>query len=218
MSLCRSPEGHVDFVYRVHLMAVLAIPGKSRQIDLDTQVDLDCPSGAIFDRRRRYRYLLWRTWSDALPAVSFVMLNPSTADEHHNDPTISRSISLAKSSGFGSIFVVNLFAYMTKSPALLKAARHPVSCNKDAREGRHNDDYIRYALGRSGGVVLAWGNHGQFQNRNLEVIAILRELVDPDNLFVFSMTKQGQPRHPLYSSKKKGLESAPSLIFRGYGL
>jgi len=141
------------------------------------------------------------------------MLNPSAADEHINDPTISRSINLAQNSGFGSIFVVNLFAYMTKSPALLKAAKYPVSCHKEAKEGRHNDDYINYALGRSGRVVLAWGNHGLFQDRNLEVLSLLNEHVDPADCFVFAMTKQGQPRHPLYTPKSIELQRAPAEIW-----
>lgn len=44
-------------------------------------------SGALFSPCRLYRYKLWRKWGDAPPAV-FVMLNPSTADEIDNDPTV----------------------------------------------------------------------------------------------------------------------------------
>ncbi|MBS1990674.1 MAG: DUF1643 domain-containing protein [Cyanobacteria bacterium SZAS LIN-3] len=173
----------------------------------------DVPSGAIFDKRRRYRYLLWRSWAPALPAVSFVMLNPSAADEHFNDPTITRSISLAQEQGFGRLFVVNLFAYMTKSPVLLKSARYPVSCRIEAREGRHNDDFIRYALGLSDQVVLAWGNHGSHQGRHREIIDMIKSAIDPADCFVFAMTKQGQPRHPLYTPKSIGLQPAPDELF-----
>jgi len=172
-------------------------------------INLDGPSGAVFDRRRRYRYLLWRAWEPALPAVSFIMLNPSAADEHTNDPTIARSISLAKGLGFGRIFVVNLFAYMTKSPALLKVAADPVSCARDAKRGCHNDDYIRYALGNSDRAVFAWGNHGIFQERGRAVLDLLRPEIKPGDCYVFAMTKQGQPRHPLYTPKSITLQPAP---------
>ena len=207
MCLCRKGGGHIGLVKE-----------RLKIIDIDALVDPAENSGAIFDRRRRYRYLLWRKWSATLPAVSFVMLNPSAADEHTNDPTISRSVSLAQRSGFGSIFVVNLFAYMTKSPALLKVARDPVSCAREAKDGRHNDDFIRYALRHSGRVVLAWGNHGLFQNRNLRIITMLSEHVDTTDCFVFAMTKQGQPRHPLYTPKSIELQRAPASLFRNQEL
>jgi hypothetical protein len=167
------------------------------------------PSGAVFDRRRRYRYLLWRSWQPALPAVSFIMLNPSAADEKTNDPTIARAISLAQGLGFGRIFVVNLFAYMTKSPALLKLATDPVSCKREAKLGRHNDDFIRFALTHSDKTVLAWGNHGLFQRRDAAVLEMVLSLVDRDNCYVFAMTKLGQPRHPLYTPRSISLQPAP---------
>ncbi len=167
------------------------------------------PSGAVFDKRRRYRYLLWRSWDVALPAVSFVMLNPSAADEHTNDPTITRSIGLAKGLGFGRIYVVNLFAYMTKSPALLKAAPQPISCKKDAKLGRHNDNFIQFALAQSDKTVLAWGNHGLFQERGRAVLEMVRHISRPENCYVFEITKQGQPRHPLYTPRSISLQAAP---------
>lgn len=46
--------------------------------------------GATFSPDRRYRYLLWRMWSPAMPVANFVLLNPSTADETVNDPTVER--------------------------------------------------------------------------------------------------------------------------------
>jgi hypothetical protein len=176
---------------------------------MNSTIEISAPSGAVFDRRRRYRYLLWRNWNPALPAVSFIMLNPSAADEHTNDPTISRSISLAKGLGFGRIFVVNLFAYMTKSPVLLKASAHPVSCKSEAKLGRHNDEFIRFALKHSTKTVLAWGNHGHFQERSSAVLEMVRSQVELENCYVFAMTKQGQPRHPLYTPKSISLQAAP---------
>jgi hypothetical protein len=166
-------------------------------------------SGAIFDRRRRYRYLLWRSWEPALPVVSFVMLNPSAADEHTNDPTIARSISLAQGLGYGRIYVVNLFAYMTKSPALLKAAAHPVTCKSEAKLGRHNDDFVRFALAQSSQAVLAWGNHGNSQCRDRVMLDMVQALIGQQNCSVFAVTKQGQPRHPLYTPKSISLQAAP---------
>src|SRR5712691_2279726 len=109
-------------------------------------------SGAIFDRTGRYRYSLWRGWSSDHPRVAFVMLNPASADEQKNDPTISRCISFAHAWGFGSIEVVNLFAYRTSYPIELLSVDDPV--------GEENDYFLVQALGRSSRIVAAWGTKG----------------------------------------------------------
>src|SRR6266571_4112449 len=67
--------------------------------------------GAIFDVNGRYRYSLWRAWSGYHPRIAFVLLNPSTADEERNDPTIHRCMGFARTWNFGFMEVVNLFAY-----------------------------------------------------------------------------------------------------------
>ena len=62
------------------------------------------------------------------------MLNPSRADAEVNDPTITRCINFALSWNYGRLEVVNLFAYRTSKPSLLKQATQPI--------GRDNDQYI----------------------------------------------------------------------------
>lgn len=58
-------------------------------------------SEAILSVDRKYRYVLTRTWDETLPNIMFVGLNPSTADETTDDPTIRRCINFAKSWGYG---------------------------------------------------------------------------------------------------------------------
>lgn len=155
----------------------------------------DCPNavvvtgGAKFDRSKRYRYLLTRVWEPQNPALLFIMLNPSTADERKNDPTISRCFSIAKRFGFGSFEVVNLFAYRTAYPKELKACARPV--------GRINDRIILEASMRAQCIVAAWGNWGNIGGRDLDVLEMLNEngLVDFKCL---GTTRQGHPRHPLF--------------------
>src|SRR6266487_5248505 len=67
--------------------------------------------GAVLDVSGIYRYSLWRAWSAYHPRIVFVLLNPSTADEQRNDPTIRRCMGFARTWNFGSVEVVNLFAY-----------------------------------------------------------------------------------------------------------
>jgi hypothetical protein len=54
---------------------------------------------AKFSACRKYRYALWRTWDESKPSAMIIGLNPSTADENENDPTITRCFNFAKSWG-----------------------------------------------------------------------------------------------------------------------
>ncbi len=134
-----------------------------------------------------YRYLLWREWGSNLKTVSFIMLNPSRADAQINDPTITRCINFAKSWGYGRLEVVNLFAYRTPKPSLLKRAAEPI--------GKDNDRYILESVNRSNRIILAWGNNGTWQQQDFYVLQLLK---NHNHLYCFGITKKGCPRHPLY--------------------
>ena len=66
---------------------------------------------AILSEDRKYRYILSRTWDETKPTVLFIGLNPSTADEKTDDPTIRKCINYAKCWGYGKILMANLFAF-----------------------------------------------------------------------------------------------------------
>ena len=134
-----------------------------------------------------YRYLLWREWNNQGETVSFIMLNPSRADAETNDPTITRCINFAQSWGYGRLEVVNLFAYRTPKPSLLEQAREPI--------GRDNPRFILESVEKSDRVILAWGNHGTWQQQDLYTLELLKSY---NHLYCFGTTKKGCPRHPLY--------------------
>jgi hypothetical protein len=85
------------------------------------------PGGATFSPCARYRYRLWRDWDATKPALTFVMLNPSTADEVTNDATIERCQRRAIEGGFGRLNVVNIFAYRSTDPDVLYSLRNTFS-------------------------------------------------------------------------------------------
>jgi hypothetical protein len=140
---------------------------------------------AVLDDTETYRYSLIREWDKALGRVCFMMLNPSTADAVSDDPTIRKCIGFAKYWGYGSIEVVNLFAYRTKNP------RELFSYDGDA-VGGENDFYIRQAVERSRAVVAAWGAEGRDTARVSKVLSLL------EMAYCLGRTKKGYPRHPLY--------------------
>lgn len=135
-----------------------------------------------------YRYWLGRIWGDE-DALTFVMLNPSTADASVDDPTIRRCMGFARREGFGGISVMNLYAFRSSSPKILAASGW--------RVGMDNDDYLRISLEeqrrRANPVVAAWGAHARPGR-----VDYVRYLVPGVDWRCLGKTKDGHPRHPLY--------------------
>lgn len=142
---------------------------------------------ADFSSCRTWRYTLGRVWDKSLPRLLFILLNPSTADEQHDDPTNRRGIGFAQSWGYGSVVFVNLFAFRTSKPSEMKRAIDPV--------GPENDRYIREQAVLANRVIAAWGVHGNYRRRD----RVVRRMVD--NMFCLGLTKDGHPKHPLYVTR-----------------
>jgi hypothetical protein len=148
----------------------------------------DAASVAVYSDCETWRYLLTRVWDPAGPRALFVMLNPSTATEVQNDPTVERCERRARALGFGAFRVTNIFAFRATDPRVMRAAADPV--------GPENDAAITGSLGWAGQVICAWGNHGQHMGRGAQVAALLRAAgAEP---WVLGLTGAGQPVHPLY--------------------
>ncbi|MBX3356447.1 MAG: DUF1643 domain-containing protein [Phycisphaeraceae bacterium] len=147
---------------------------------------------ARFSPCRRYRYLLKRRWAREKPFVLFIGLNPSTADETLDDPTVRRCVGFARSWGYGGLMLANLFAFRSTCPRRLTQVRDPV--------GPENDDWLVRSARSAGLVVAAWGVHGTLQDRADAVVGQL-----PD-LYCLGTTRAGAPRHPLYLSANTPLQ------------
>lgn len=147
----------------------------------------DALSEAVYSDCETYRYLLTRVWGPG-PKALFVMLNPSTATEVQNDPTVERCERRARALGFGAFRVTNIFAYRATDPKVMRAAADPV--------GPGNDSAILASVGWADSIVCAWGNHGLHLDRGEKVEALLRGA--GARLTHLGLTGQGQPRHPLY--------------------
>lgn len=142
---------------------------------------------AVFSECRRYRYALEITWDDSLPTCTFVMLNPSTADEVQDDPTIRRCKAFAKSWGYGRLLIGNLFALRSTDPKALAKAEDPV--------GPDNREWLFTLCSQAAAVVCAWGSHKMAQEQLGALRAIMLWQSDVSHL---GLTKNGSPKHPLY--------------------
>jgi hypothetical protein len=142
--------------------------------------------GATYSHCERYRYLLWISWDPRLPLCGFVMLNPSTATEQENDPTVERCERRAREWGYGGLVVVNLFAFRSTDPKALRQSADPV--------GPLNDELLVDALRGCEVIVCAWGQHGDYRSRAAKV----RRLLAGKPLSALKLNGDGTPSHPLY--------------------
>lgn len=108
-----------------------------------------------FSKCRRWRYLLSIVWHPSKPVLVFVMLNPSTADEVQNDPTIDRCERRARMMGMGGLVILNAYAWRDTEPENLYGLADPV--------GAENDRWIVRAAAQAvqlgGMVICGWGTH-----------------------------------------------------------
>lgn len=150
---------------------------------------LDDPfMGALFSEDRVYRYRLWRHWSEG-PTMAVIGLNPSTADETQDDPTIRRCIGFAKREGCGRLEMLNLFGLRSTDPTQLSLVEFdPI--------GPDNDDTIMAIAGAADVVVAAWGAEKYAVARARDVTAMLAAAQVP--VRCLGRTASGAPRHPLY--------------------
>lgn len=88
-------------------------------------------TGAVFSPCRTYRYGLWRIWNPGAPLLAFIMLNPSTADDVVNDPTVERCVRRAVSMGYGGLRVANIFALRSTDPTQLYVSVDPIGPDND---------------------------------------------------------------------------------------
>lgn len=139
-------------------------------------------NGATFSGCRKYRYALWRIWDDQKPLVMFVGLNPSTANEAGDDPTIRSVKRLAKSLGYGGIYMMNLFTFVTPYPDELKRCDDPLG---------PADLFLLQVAEKCTAVVFAWGKFG-YAEREHAVSSMF------PNAMCLVKNKDGSPRHPLY--------------------
>jgi hypothetical protein len=146
-------------------------------------------AGATFSSCRKWRYSLWRVWDKQKQMVTFIGLNPSTATENENDPTITRCINFADAWGYGGMYMANIFAYRATDPKKMKAFSDPV--------GKKNDQWLIKMSQTSAITVAAWGAHGMHLNRGDQVVRLLKGM----QLYCLGRTQNNQPRHPLYLCK-----------------
>ncbi len=168
----------------------------------------------FFSSDRVYRYTLWREFYDvrALPGmgvpvegnhalhyVQFIGLNPSTADETKDDPTIRRCVGFCKEWGFGALCMTNIFAFRSTQPKAMMRANDPI--------GPDNTEHLLNIGKGAGLIVAAWGAVGGHLQQQSHVIRLFTNSLL--QLHCLGKNSDGSPKHPLYLKK----DSKPELLF-----
>ena len=156
----------------------------------------------VFSPCRKYRYTLWRAWALDLfddrsksGFVQFIGLNPSTADEMQDDPTIRRCLDFTRRWGYSTLCMTNLFAWRETLPREMKKVQHPTHPEPGAGPGE-NDVWIETVAAQAALVIAAWGRDGKYLQRGQQVMALLK--VRDIKVHHLGLNDDGTPKHPLY--------------------
>lgn len=162
---------------------------------------IQCARGATISEDEIFRYSLWRNWEDVHATAPsndcclWICLNPSTADALNDDATVRKCVGFAQRWGHTSIEIVNMYAFRSRHPRMLKLATDPV--------GPDNDMWILRAVARSKRVIAAWGNAPIIRERDVALGRLLETA--GVELSCLGVTGWGRPRHPLVLSYREPL-------------
>lgn len=171
----------------------------------------------LFSPDRKYRYALWRRFEQPYEMlteyspttmrdgyVMFIGLNPSTADENKDDPTLRRCIDFAKRWGYCELCMTNLFGFRATQPRDMLKTANPI--------GADNDITLLRVAKEAAMILCAWGGEGKFGGRD-EVVAdmLTRPYAGQKDLMALRLISDGSPEHPLYIPA----ETKP-IIWRSY--
>lgn len=148
-------------------------------------------SGAIFSPCRKYRYSLWRDFEEGEGTLAVCALNPSTADESANDPTVTRCIVRAKRMGFRRFEMLNLFAWRSTDPKQLLKVEDPI--------GPENDGWIVARASEAKMLICGWGVTSPLIPERAKAVRSLLRAAGVKS-YALKLTDSGQPWHPLYLS------------------
>jgi hypothetical protein len=144
-------------------------------------------SNAVLSDDLVYRYRLERQWEGSPTTVTWVMLNPSTADAHVDDPTVNRCISFTRRAGYGRLLIVNLFALRATDPTALALHPDPV--------GPRNLVHVSAALGEAQLIVAAWGAEPMALRSSVRLKLGTMAPAGVD-VVCLGKTGKGHPKHP----------------------
>ncbi|MBS7532077.1 DUF1643 domain-containing protein [Ancylobacter sonchi] len=180
----------------------------------------------------RHELARWWTataWEHPERWLTWIMLNPSTADGSVNDPTLLRIIHFSWMWGFEGLTVFNIYPWRTPSPREL--ARTVIGW--DERQDWSvrdqiwsNHDRIATGLVLADAAMVAWGSPGGALGAETDgwIESLFDTINNPDGprqetltLWCLGRTKSGAPIHPMARGKHRIANDARPIPFPNPG-
>ena len=144
--------------------------------------------GAWYSECGVYRYCLEIVWEFGKAVMTTIALNPSTATELEDDPTIRRLKAFSKGFGGGGVRILNAFALRSTDPKKLFTHKDPIGPENTLEFLKANCSPL---------TIAAWGGNIQSKRwnhyyRGHDITAAISELQ------CLRITDKGHPEHPLY--------------------
>jgi hypothetical protein len=134
--------------------------------------------------KHQYASLFYK--DDIENPLGVVGLNPSVLKDGKN-ATVSILMQIALREGFDSLFITNVYSYISPDPKKLKTCKKPIL--------EENDSYIIGMVKACKKVLCIWGNNPSDQ-RISEVMPMIKR-----KSYAIGFTKSGRPRHVLHTRK-----------------
>lgn len=155
--------------------------------------------GANFSRCRNYRYTLFRKWDHDMPLVMFIGLNPSTANELEDDPTIQSVTRITAHNGYGGFYMMNCWPIISPDPAVLLSQFGHIDHEHHIA---HNEFLLGEVAKMCKNVVFAWGNFNIVRKTKRDQ-ALMEKF--PRALCI-GHNANGSPKHPLFQKGNSTLK------------
>lgn len=149
---------------------------------------------ALMSDNRNYRYELTRVWKPKKPKILFIGLNPSTADETADDPTIRKLTTFAKKWGYGGFVIINVFALRSTNWRNLLHTLDPIGPSNEMT--LKSWAYLCKVRGMK--VVFMWGRNAIRVNQIW--VKKVKQLFRENEVECFELTLNKSPKHPLFLS------------------
>lgn len=150
-------------------------------------MDLFNTENAAFDKTGKYKYYVYKQWNESKPNLMVIGLNPSSSKCQLSEPTVRRCMKIANELGYGGLYMVNLFSFITSDPNDLDKINDPV--------GKENDKFIEECAKKCKKIVFAWGSITDLKGRDKKILA------DYEG-YCFGRNQDGNPKHPLFLKRK----------------
>lgn len=157
-----------------------------------------------------------RRWWRTDTRVCWVMLNPSTADAEHDDPTLKRCIHFSRLWGYGGLVVVNLYPYRSPTPAKCRQWANWEQAGPDwwvRDQLMWNEEEIILACQSSDLIVAAWGSQPWAMDWSEHVRELIQQKIERP-IHCLGTTANGSPKHPMARGVHRVPDSQTPVVWK----